>query len=371
MENKIITKTKLKFDAFDAALASLLFIIYNFLFLQVFSIICPQGVAENSFELFVLQFLIEALFGVAAVSVALARKVKVFSATGLNKRINTKIVLLGLCISLVGLYGFGNLTNVFLQILEICGYKSQLGSININTFWQYLGYVLASCVAPAIGEELLFRGTILSGLKAYGLKISVLVSAVIFTLMHGNAEQTVHQFIIGVIVGYIFYKSGNLWLGIIIHFFNNFISVTQAYMLTLIGGDVVAETQTNITVLSFIINVLVALIMAYVGLMIIKWLIAKILDEDAKLNNSNVVSETEQTIIIDGAEVQDQVVTVETATGADGKTAAVSDNADMVENSTTLEKKPLSVSTIVLFALSGAILIFEWAASLLMGLGLV
>ena len=78
----------------------------------------------------------------------------------------------------------------------------------------YLIYIIISCVTPAVCEEILFRGTIASGLKEKGFKIALFGSAIIFTLMHGNPEQTVHQFIIGLVVGYIFLKTGNIWLGL-------------------------------------------------------------------------------------------------------------------------------------------------------------
>jgi hypothetical protein len=46
----------------------------------------------------------------------------------------------------------------------------------------------------------LFRGVILSGFRKYGFKVTVFFSALIFMIMHGNAEQTIHQFIVGIIL---------------------------------------------------------------------------------------------------------------------------------------------------------------------------
>lgn len=364
MKNRLLNKRKVKFGVFESALASLLFVIYNFLFVQVVLAVYPNGVPGETFSMFVVQFLLEAVFAVTAITVALSKKVGFVKATGLKKRINVKLVLLALGVAFVSLYGFGNVTTVFLEILQICGYKSVLRSISITTFWQYLGYVIASCVAPAICEELLFRGTILSGLKEYGLKVAVIVSAVIFTFMHGSAEQTVHQFIIGILVGYIFFKTGNLWIGIVVHFFNNFISVTQAYVASF---QKAATEAVQITPMSFVVDVIVACIMCYVGWIMMKWLIGRILIEDAKLNTDEepLMVDKKQAILVDGEEVVTEVV----LEGAEN--VADSDMAEASGVKEEPEKKPLSAGVIVMFALSGCYLLFEWIANLLVGFGVI
>ena len=314
--------------------------------------------------MFVIQFLLEAVFAVTAVTVALSKKVNIVKASGLKKRINVKLVILAFGVAFVSLYGFGHLTTVFLEILQICGYKSVLRDISITTFWQYLGYVIASCAAPALFEELLFRGTILSGLKEYGLKIAVLVSAIIFTFMHGTAEQTVHQFVIGVLVGYIFFKTGNLWIGVVAHFFNNFISVTQAYALSF-SASTTETTTAAITPMSFVVDVIVAGIMCYVGWIMMKWIIEKILQEDARLNANEepLMRDKKQAILVDGEEVVTELV----IEGAEN--VADSDMAEASGVNEETEKKPLSMSVIVMFALSGCFLLFEWVSNLLVGLG--
>ena len=364
MESKLLNKKKIKFSVADAALASLLFVIYNFLFVQIYMGICPNGVQENSFAMFVLQFLIEAVFLVASITVALSKKIS-FAATGIKKHFNAKMVLLGLCVSLVCLYGFGNITTVFLNILQLCGFKSVLGTISITTFWQYLGYVIASCVAPALFEELLFRGTILSGLKELGLKAAVILSAVIFTFMHGNPEQTVHQFIIGVVVGYIFFKTGNLWIGIIVHFFNNFISVTQAYVMTWFVDPATLSAPAQVTVKGLVVDVVIAAILAYVGFEILKWLLKKVLEENDKLNNSIQKMEEEQTILVDGQEVVAEMVVEGTNEVVEGDVVAASGYTEKPE------KQPVSAMTIVCFAITGCYMLYEWIGYLLMGFGVI
>ena len=92
---------------------------------------------------------------------------------GYRIKINGNIVFCSVLISFVCLIFFGNLTNVFIEFLEICGYSSILGSLEIGSFGIYLVYVLTACIAPAICEEFLFRGVIASGLKEKGINIDV------------------------------------------------------------------------------------------------------------------------------------------------------------------------------------------------------
>ena len=154
---------------------------------------------------------------------------------------------------------------MFIEFLEICGYSSILGSLEIGNFGIYLVYVLTACIAPAICEEFLFRGVIASGLKEKGFTIALIASSVIFTFMHGNPEQTVHQFIIGYVIGYAFLKTGNIWIGVIVHFVNNFTAVTMSYVSNLTSGsEAVVEVAESvaaaepITAGEFILSVVIA-----------------------------------------------------------------------------------------------------------------
>ena len=362
MENKLLDSKKLKFGIYESALASILFVIYNFLFIQLYSFI-PKSVRANDLMNFVASFFLEGMFAVAAITVACTRKIDLKAASGMNKKINSKMVWLGFWISVVCLIGFGDVTNLFLQILEMLGYSSVLSNLEMTTFWQYLGYVLVSCVTPAVCEELLFRGTILSGFRQYGMKTAIVLSALIFTFMHGNAEQTVHQFIIGVIVGYIFYKSGNLWLGVIIHFFNNFLSVTASYILSLsASSETVVATETTVTAGQFIVGVISTIAFAYFAYVLSKLLISKLLDENEKVNGKLQENTNLQVVKIDGEE---SVVEV----AINGEVAQQVDIADGEMASEKPEKEPLSVGCILMFAISGLYLAFEWIAALLIGFG--
>ncbi len=77
---------------------------------------------------------------------------------------------------------------------------------------------LTMVVAAPIFEELIFRGIILDGLlKRYKPLKSILVSAMLFGLVHLNPWQFVTGFIIGIFCGWVYYNTRSLLACILIH----------------------------------------------------------------------------------------------------------------------------------------------------------
>ncbi len=83
---------------------------------------------------------------------------------------------------------------------------------------------------PAVLEELVFRVCVLGTLRKYGDWFAIAVSAVLFGFIHGNVVQSVFALLVGVVLGYITLSTGNVWLAIGIHFFNNTLSVLLEYI---------------------------------------------------------------------------------------------------------------------------------------------
>ena len=89
----------------------------------------------------------------------------------------------------------------------------------------------ATVLVPGLVEEFANRGLILGILRKFGDGFAVVVSALIFGLLHGNFEQIPFAFLVGLVLGYIVVKSESLWLAVAVHAFNNFISVFFDYAL--------------------------------------------------------------------------------------------------------------------------------------------
>ena len=85
--------------------------------------------------------------------------------------------------------------------------------------------ISVSIFAPFF-EEWLCRGIILRGLlKKVKPAWAIVISAAIFGLIHGNLWQAIPAFIIGVILGYVYYKTGSLKLTMLMHCVNNTLAV--------------------------------------------------------------------------------------------------------------------------------------------------
>jgi sodium transport system permease protein len=89
--------------------------------------------------------------------------------------------------------------------------------------WQVLLLIAA---APALCEELAFRGFILSGLRRLGHRwAAIALSSVFFGLTHFMLQQSLAAAIVGVVIGYIAVKTGSLWPAVLYHFTHNSLSV--------------------------------------------------------------------------------------------------------------------------------------------------
>lgn len=103
--------------------------------------------------------------------------------------------------------------------LEKTGYLAE--DHNAHTIYAMLK---AAIVAPVF-EELIFRGVILEGfLKRYKPGYAILWSALLFGIMHLDPVQGSFAFIVGLLLGWVFWKTRSLFLCILLHAFNNSIA---------------------------------------------------------------------------------------------------------------------------------------------------
>ena len=91
---------------------------------------------------------------------------------------------------------------------------------------------LTIVIAAPVFEELIFRGIMLEGLLAkYSPVKSIVVTSILFGIVHLNPWQFVSAFALGLFAGWIFYKTKNLSFCIIIHATNNLISFIAGFFV--------------------------------------------------------------------------------------------------------------------------------------------
>ena len=91
-----------------------------------------------------------------------------------------------------------------------------------------LGYFIVGLLAPLV-EELVFRGAILRALLRWKSNpwIGIVISAVMFSAIHMNPAQMPHAFLIGLLLGWMYYRTDSIVPGVVYHWVNN----TIAYVL--------------------------------------------------------------------------------------------------------------------------------------------
>lgn len=92
---------------------------------------------------------------------------------------------------------------------------------------QLLFNIVIVAIIPAIAEEIFFRGCLQNFVRMcfYNLHVSVVFTAIIFSAIHGDYFGFLPRFMFGVVLGYAFAYSGNIWVSILGHFLNNAITI--------------------------------------------------------------------------------------------------------------------------------------------------
>lgn len=145
------------------------------------------------------------------------------STTVDSKRVSWKVYLLILPIILALSILTEGLVSLIPMPQKIQEFFASMVQLNIY------GYLTIGIAAPIL-EELIFRGIVLKAfLKKYEPSKAIMWSAVIFGVAHLNPWQFVPAFLIGVFIGWIYWKTQSIWPGIIIHFVNNSFSFALGY----------------------------------------------------------------------------------------------------------------------------------------------
>lgn len=149
----------------------------------------------------------------------------------------------------IGFCAFANIAVSYAgQIFERFGfdYSVDYGD-NPKGFWGFVLVFISTAVVPALVEEFACRGIVMGLLLKYGEGFALIVSSVIFGVMHGNFEQIPFAFLVGLILGLIRIKTGSLWVCVLVHAFNNLVSVIFNYLP---DGNTMAQNMAYTVFLS-------------------------------------------------------------------------------------------------------------------------
>ena len=104
--------------------------------------------------------------------------------------------------------------------------------VKTNTIWGLLLNIFIVAMIPAFAEEFLFRGVFLKMFNQWfrNIHVAVIVSAVLFSAFHLQFYGFLPRLLMGIVLGYAFVLTTNLWVPIVLHFVNNSASVIIYYL---------------------------------------------------------------------------------------------------------------------------------------------
>lgn len=119
--------------------------------------------------------------------------------------------------------------------------------LTIQSVPEFLLAVLVIGILPALGEELLFRGCLMNIFirMTKNVHIGIILSAIVFSAIHFQFFGFVPRMLLGMLFGYIFYFSGNIYYSMLAHFLNNTVVVVYAYYLQLNGESLIKLEVTE------------------------------------------------------------------------------------------------------------------------------
>lgn len=128
-------------------------------------------------------------------------------------------------------------------------------------------------------EELVFRGIVYQGYKRTGTTFcAMILSALLFALMHMNFNQAAYAFAIGIIVVMLVEATGSLWSSVIFHMFFNSQQVCLMYLsdaMSLIGNGMEEAEElltTDILLLAISVWLILATISTALAACVLVWI---------------------------------------------------------------------------------------------------
>lgn len=147
-----------------------------------------------------------------------------------TSRLNYFLVVL---LMLFGMPAVGILNSLAVGIIRmIFGRNLPVPQLSIPDVPTLIIAIIVIGFSAAFCEEIMFRGLILKGYRKYGVAVSLTVTSVLFGLLHRDIQKAVSTILLGALIGFIVYRTGSIFTGMVAHFTNN----TAAVLLTFVAS---------------------------------------------------------------------------------------------------------------------------------------
>ncbi len=105
--------------------------------------------------------------------------------------------------------------------------------LQVTTYQGLLFNIFLIAIVPAIGEEFIFRGALQRILHQWSRNahVAVILSAIIFSAIHFQFYGFLPRLVLGMVLGYMMVVTGNMWVPVLGHFFNNAAAVVTYFIV--------------------------------------------------------------------------------------------------------------------------------------------
>ena len=141
------------------------------------------------------------------------------------------------CMTAGGLVG--NIVMSILSAIMDYDYANALGSmVSSSPVWvTFLGV----CICAPLGEELLFRKLLIDRTRRFGDLPSILLSGLLFGLFHGNLFQFFYAAAVGMVLAYVYTRTGKYLWCVAMHAALNFVgSIVTPALAGLLPADMIS-----------------------------------------------------------------------------------------------------------------------------------
>lgn len=162
------------------------------------------------------------------------------------------LIIIGVSVQFIGIF-LNLLVIYFLQPFGKVLYSSPTIPKNIS---ELLYLILIIGLIPSICEELFARGILMKGYEKFGVKAAIIISSLLFAIIHYKLTNFIFPFFLGLVLGYVVYRTDSVISGIIVHFVSNLTGILIIY----ITKPEAIDYYPNITGTDVLQNFLVGLI---------------------------------------------------------------------------------------------------------------
>lgn len=139
----------------------------------------------------------------------------------------------------------------------------------------FLKSLFLFAIAPGICEEVMFRGVIQSAYEKAGVKRAIVITGLLFGIFHFNIQNFLAPMGLGILFGYMVYKTDSLYTSIIAHTANNGIALilVRAVGDQEVQPNIVGMEQTEVLLVGLISLAIVAIFSSVIVYFLLKLLV--------------------------------------------------------------------------------------------------